>query len=120
MKKQLDASPVVSGADVAQAFGGISATLRSFEMELLRLQDALSMEFEAAGLDQMPAELQTLDHATQGIAAVAQLAERLHHCIVSDRPWSLSSAAEAVRPVNVRDQLLQAAKAGEGGDVMLF
>lgn len=112
--------PAQVSTDVAEAFAGISSALRAFEIELLRLQDALSMEFEAAGLSALPAEMQSLDHATQGVAAVAQLAERLHHCVTSDRPWTLEDAAEGVRPVNVRDQLLKAAKSSEGGDVQLF
>ncbi|MBY9065755.1 hypothetical protein K1X12_02525 [Hyphomonas sp. WL0036] len=112
--------PTQVARDIVEAFAGISGALRTFEIELLRLQDVLSMEFEAAGVSALPAEMQSLDHATQGVAAVAQLAERLHHCITSDRAWTLVEAAEGVRPINFRDQLLKAAKSSEGGDVLLF
>lgn len=111
--------PAASG-DFAHAFAGISATLRSFEEDLIRLQDTLAPALQSAGVTALPAELQALDRVTQGIAAIVLLTARLHQCASGSAPWALADIADGVRPVDVRNQILLAVQSIEGGDVLLF
>ena len=110
----------VPSGDVAQAFAGISATLRTFEEDLIRLQDTLAPALQYAGVTGLPAELQVLDRVTQGIAAIVLLTARLHKCASGSTPWVLADIADSVRPVDVRNQILLAVQSMEGGDVLLF
>lgn len=110
----------IDDADLAQVLDGIAQTLRGFEINLIQLQDALSMEFEAQSAVRMPMELQLLDRSTQGIAAIAQFADRLRHALGSGMSISMQEVASAVRPVDVRDRILQPLAAAESSDVHIF
>lgn len=110
----------IDDAELAQVLDGIAQTLRSFEVSLLQLQDVLSMEFQAQNAVRMPMEMQSLDRSTQGIAAIAQFADRLRHALETGMQISMQDVAAAVRPIDVRDRILKPLSAAESTDVHIF
>jgi|JI10StandDraft_1071094.scaffolds.fasta_scaffold176119_3 endonuclease/exonuclease/phosphatase family metal-dependent hydrolase len=109
-----------SDSDLAIVFAGMAETLRSFELNLVQLQDVLSMEFAVQSAVRMPMEMQSLDRATQGIAAVAQMADRMRHAILSDMHVTIRDLADPIRPVEVRDRIIKSSINPDSDEVHFF